>query len=209
MRKSPPRIQDEPPSEPPHLNATASWYSGDAWFLFQEIVHRCDLPTARFIFRKCIAVADEQESRATALAKAKEARLGRGPIQLPTAKQISGADRHRICVWWARLRGTDQHFSVREKKIIGLLADRYKEVGGYPKDFDETKLPPIPQKRNHADAVLIAMFDRSDAKSAYSIERKKRGGRLKASEFAATLVPTYGASADHILRKVKYQRSGN
>jgi len=130
------------------------------------------------------------------------------PIKLPTIEQINAADRHQICVWWARLRGTDQDFSVDEKQIIGHLAGRYVEVGGYTKDFDETKLPPIPQKRNHDDAILVAMFDRTNPESAYSIARAERGGQLKVSEFAASLVPKWGNSAGHVIRKVKFARTG-
>jgi hypothetical protein len=210
MRKRPFEIPDEPPSDPPYLNSTASWYSGDAWFLFQEIVQRCGLPSARFIFEKCIAVADEQESRAAAIAKTKAARRSRPPIPLPTAEQIAKADRRQICIWWARLRGTDQKFNAREKRLIAELRARYLDVGGYPAGFNENhQLPPIPKKRNKNDAVLVKMFDRRNPQSAYCIERKKRGGKLTVGDFAATLVPTYGASADHILRKVKYQRSGS
>ena len=209
MRQRPFKIPDEPPSDPSYLNSTANWYSGDAWFLFEEIRLRCGLPTAAFIFQKCIQVGAQQDAAKVALERRKRSRQERAPFKVPTASEIEAADRHQICIWWARLRLTDQRFSAGEKKIIRLLAGRYKDVDGYPKDFDETKLPPIPQKRNHGDAALVAMFDRSDAKSAYSIERKKRGGKLTKSEFAATLVPAYGTSADHILRKVKYQRSGN
>jgi hypothetical protein len=125
-----PESPHEPPSEPPYLNTTASWYSGDAWFLFQEIVERCGLPTAKFIFEKCISVAEEHDSRSAALAKAKAARRERAPIKLPTAEQIAIADRHKICIWWARLRGTDQKFNAREKRLIAALRARYVEVGG-------------------------------------------------------------------------------
>jgi hypothetical protein len=206
---APPNIPNEPPSDPPYLNPTANWFSGDAWFLFQEIVQRCGLPTAKFIFQKCINVADEKEDQARALEKAKAARRDRAPIKLPTIEQIDAADRHQISVWWARLRGTDQDFSADQERKIQHLAGRYREVDGYTKDFDETKLPPIPKERNQADAALLAMFDRSDPQSAYSIACKKHGSELNIEEFAATLVPTHGTSAKHVLRKLKYQRTGH
>jgi hypothetical protein len=52
------------------------------------------------------------------------------------------------------------------------------------------------------------MFDRTNPQSAYSIERERRGGKLTMPEFAASLVPKFGSSAGHVLRKVKYARLG-
>lgn len=204
----PANFPNEPPSEPPFLNPTASWYLGDARILFEMICRNCDLPTAKFIFQRCVEEAVDQEEAQAAANKHRESRLHRPPIRLPSTKQIDAADRHQICVWWARLRGTDQAFSESEKIIIHHLAGRYVDLGGYTKDFDETKLPPIPQKRNHADEALLVMFDRTNPQSAYSIEREKRGGKLRAVEFAASLVPEFGTSAGHIIRKVKYLRIG-
>jgi hypothetical protein len=209
MPKVPSETPNEPPSEPPYLNSTANWYSGDAWFLFQEIAERCGISTAKFIFENCVSVAQEQEDQSVAIEKARSARLKRRPIKLPTVGEITAADRQQICVWWARLRGTDQKFDAREKQLIAKLSERYVEVGGYPTGFNENHLPPIPEKRNQGDAVLIEIFDRGNPKSAFSIAKKANGGRLTMEKFAASLVPKYGSSAAHILRKLKFVRSGH
>jgi hypothetical protein len=209
----PPIIPNEPPSEPPYLNSTASWYSGDAWFLFEEIHQRCGLPTATHIFQKCIDVAAQQEEENAAIERRKRVRKERAPFKLPTISQIDSADRRQICLWWARLRGTDQRFSASEKKIIRRLAERYQEVDGYPKDFDETALPPTKKKgarkRNAPNAQLPAMFDANNPDSPFSIEKARRGGKMTEREFAEVLVASngpYGKSVDGLIANLRYHR---
>jgi hypothetical protein len=184
----PAKIKDEAPSDPPYFNVTASWYSGDAWLLFDEIAQRCGLPTAKFIFQKCIEVADEQESRAKAIKKAKAIRGKRAPIELPTLKQVDSFDRNQTCRWWDRLGSTDQKFKGGERKIIGRLAARYVEFGGYPKGYIEGKLPPIKQKgarrRNMPKAAeLPAMFE----------ALKMKHPKLSNARIAETIVDQHGA----------------
>ena len=185
-RVVPPKVKDEPASEPPYLNPTANWYSGDAWFLFVEIAQRCGLPTAKFIFQKCVEVADEQENQAKAIQKAKAVRRDRAPIKLPTMEQIRAADRQQVSIWWARLRGTDQKFGNRDKPIIAALAERYKALDGYTRDFNEN-LPPIKKRgskmRNSPNAELPRLFEEAKAvhgedfsKAAFSVMHANRIG---------------------------------
>jgi hypothetical protein len=195
------------PSVQPGLDPTASWYLGDAWYLFSVMMEKCGYPTAKIIFEKCIKDGAEIEAARAKRAAEVQRRASAAPMKIPTIREINGADRDRICIWYARLLTTEQHFNAREQKGVNRLQQRYIQFGGFPVDF-APKLPPIPSKRNHGDAVLVDMFDRSNPESAYSIERKKRGGKLKDAEFAQSLVPEFGASAGHIMRKVKYQRTG-
>jgi hypothetical protein len=195
------------PSVQPGLDPTASWYSGDAWYLFSIMIEKCGYPTAKVIFEKCIRDGAEIETARAKRAAEVQRRAAAAPMKIPTIKQIDSADRDRVCIWYARLLTTEQHLNAREQKAVDRLTERYIEFGGFPTDF-APKLPPIPTKRNHSDEVLVEMFDRSNPESAYSIERTKRAGKLKVAEFAASLVPEYGASAQHILRKVKYLRTG-
>jgi hypothetical protein len=205
----PPIIPNERPSEPPYLNPTASWYTGDAWFLFANIIDSCGYPTAKFIFEKCIKEGAEIEAAKAKRVANAQRRAAAAPMKIPTIAQIDAAGHSQICIWWERLRSTEQKFdSASEKESVDRIQARYIEFGGYPKDYTEGKLPPIPQKRNHDDAALVAMFDRSNPQSPYSIAREKRGGKLKTAEFAASLVPEFGTSAGHIMRKVKYLRIG-
>jgi hypothetical protein len=208
-RVVPPEIKDEPRSEPPYLNPTAHWYTQDAWNLFHEIAQRCELPTAKFIFQKCISVAEEQENQAAKIAKEKATRRTRASIKLPTAEQIAAADRKRICNWWAQLRRTDQKFNAQEKRVIDLLWRRYVDVDGYPEGFNENLRPTKKRgsvKRKAPNRELPALFDSSNPDSAFSIEKAKRGGKLTQAEFAATLVPTYGHDAEHVLANLRYHR---
>jgi hypothetical protein len=207
-RLSPAPIKDEPLSDPPYLNPTASWYSGDAWSLFCEIYQRCGLSTAKFIFQECISVADKQEGQAAAIDKAKSAQRMRELTKLPTPEEIVVADRKKICNWWARL--PIRKLTAEEKRIVAILCRRYIEVGGYPKDFDPAKLPPIKKRgsvnRNAINAALPKLFDENNPSSAFSVEKAKRGGKLAMKDFAATLVPTYGYDADHVLANLRYHR---
>jgi hypothetical protein len=191
----------------PGLDPTASWYSGDAWYLFSIMIEKCGYATARVIFEKCIRDGAEIEAARAKRAAEAQRRAAAAPMKIPTIKQINGADRDRICIWYARLLTTEQHLNAREQKAVERLTKRYISFGGFPADFDR-KLPPIPKKRNHEDAVLIDMFDRSNPQSAYSIARTEHGGKLKVAEFAASLVPKFGTSAEHIMRKLKFQRTG-
>lgn len=156
-----PTFPGEPPSEPPYLNPSAHWYLGDASFLFQEIVERCGIATAKFLFQECIRVAEEQEQQAAAITKADAAQQARALAKLPTLPQIATADREQICRWWARL--PTRMLTENEKEIVGALAQRYVDVRGYPKGFDPTRLPPIKKKgakaRKPRGAELPAMFD--------------------------------------------------
>ena len=208
MRLVPPLIRNEPPSSLPYLNSTAHWYLADAWDLFYEICGRCDVPTAKHIFQKCISVADEQEIQAAAIDKARAAQRTRELNKLPTEEAIAAADRKTICNWWARLPG--RKFSAKEKTIVAALSRRYVEVGGYPHDFDPARLPPIKKrgsvKRNAINAGLPKLFDVNDPSSAFAVEKAKRGGKLTMTEFAATLVPAYGFDADHVLANLRYHR---
>jgi len=207
FRRRPPLIENEPPSDPPGLDATASWYVGDAWLLFREIYQRCGLSTAKFIFKKCISVA-EQEIRALAIDTAKAAKRTRELNKLPTEEEIVGADRKKICNWWARL--PTRKLTTKEKGIVAILSQRYIEVGGYPADFDPARLPPIKKrgsvKHNAVNAGLPKLFDANNPSSAFSVEKAKRGGKLTMTEFAATLVPAYGFDADHVLANLRYHR---
>jgi hypothetical protein len=206
-RVVPPVIDGEPPSDPPGLNPTASWYSGDAWLLFAEIVGRCDLPTAKFIFQKCILVAEEQESRAATVTREKAARLARALPKLPTLEQITLADRQQVSRWWARL--PDRRFNAQEKRVIAALTLRYQQLGGYPRGFNEN-LPPIKKrgsiKRAAPNADLPALFDEANPKSAFSIEKARRGGKLTKRSFAAILTPRYGETAEHVLANLRYRQ---
>jgi hypothetical protein len=209
-RVVPPIIKGEPFSEPPSLNPTASWYSGDAWILFEEIARRCGPRTAKWIFQHCIRIAEEQQSsQAAAITRAKAARRARELTKLPTAEQIAAADRKQISNWWARL--PDRKYNAREKRLYDLLRRRYVEVGGYGKDFKPNQLPPIKKlgsvKRNAPNRVLPALFDSANPQSSFSVEKAKRGGKLTQTEFAKTLVPIHGHTAEHVLANLRYWRA--
>jgi len=205
----PPIIRGEPCSEPPDLNPTASWYSGDAWLLFGEIARRCGLLTAKWIFQNCIRVAEEQERQTAATTKAKAAQRTRELTKLPTAEQIAAADRKQISKWWARL--PDRKFNAREKRLYDLLLRRYVEVGGYDKDFKPNQLPPIKKvgsvKHNAPNRDLVALFDSANPQSAFSVEKANRGGKLTQTEFATTLIPTYGHDVENVLANLRYWRA--
>jgi hypothetical protein len=202
-RVVPPIIEGEPRSEARYLNATAHWYSGDAWFLFEEIIQRCGLPTAKFIFQKCVSVAEEQENQAAAVAKARVAQCARELIRFPTAEEIAAADRGQISRWWARL--PDRKYDAQETRLYDLLRQRYVELGGYTKDFKPNQLPPIKKhgsvKRNAPNRDLPALFDSMKAKS---------GGKLTQIEFAEFLISKYGArygkDVENVIANWKYWR---
>jgi hypothetical protein len=176
--------------------------------LFKKISRECDVTTARLIFQLCAQEAVEAVAE-------KKNQPQRQPMKLPTIARIDDADHAQICTWWERSRYTDQKFSKSEKQVIGRLAKRYVELGGYPAGYTEGKLPPIKKKgsikRDAPTADLPALFDAMNPHSAFSIERATRGGRLNKREFAATLCPpatdkpTYGATPDHVLANLRYQ----
>jgi hypothetical protein len=204
----PPEIPDEPPSEPPYLNSTANWYLQPAWDLFAEIYQRCGAATAKFIFNRCIEEAEKQEREEGTKISATLSRRARELTELPTLDEVRAADRRQIVRWYAFW--PDRKYKGKEKKITQLLQQRYVELGGHPEGFDPLKLPPIKRrgsvKHNAPNAELRALFDESDPDSAFSREKAKRGGHLKKSEFATTLVPKYGATADHVLANLRYWR---
>ena len=130
---------------------------GRARILFKSISQKLDVPTAKLIFQLCA-----QEASSEAAAEKKQPR--RELMKLPTISQIDGANRAKICMWWDRLRHTDQRFSKSEQKIIDRLWARYYEFGGYPEGYKEGTLPPIKRegarRRNTPKAAeLPAMFD--------------------------------------------------
>jgi hypothetical protein len=191
----------------PGLDPTASWYSGDAWYLFAIIMEKCGYPTAKLIFETCVKEGAAIEEANVKRASEVEKRAAAAPMKIPTIKQIDAADRDRICLWYSRLLTTSQSFTPKERKAVDRLQQRYIQLGGFPAAWSP-KLPPIPAKRNHSDGVLLSMFDRNDPNSAFSLERARRSGMLTNAEYAASLVPQYGASGAHILRKLKYLKTG-
>jgi hypothetical protein len=205
--------QAEPPSNPPFLNPTASACMSDAWYLFVNMVEKCDYSTAAWIFKKCIEQgADIEEARAKRTASA-EKRAAAAPFKPPTITEIDAADRHQVCVWWERLRSTEQKFEdANVLKSIGRIQARYIEFGGYPAGYTEGKLPPIKKKgaikRVAPNAALPALFDPTNPESAFSIERAKRGGHLTQLEFAKHLVaggdPQFGTDAKSLLGNLRY-----
>jgi hypothetical protein len=197
----------------PGLDATASWYSSDAWSLFQTICAQCGLTAATTIFKKCVAMgaedaATEQKRERAALARARQA-----PLKLPTLAEINAADRERICVWWARLLAADQKFTAKENRIIARLGARYFKFGGQPAGF-KAKIPPTKRKgaikRDAVNAALPAMFDTTNPQSSFSIEKAKRNGRLTKEQFAELLASRadkkYGPTAEAVLRNERNWR---
>jgi hypothetical protein len=208
-REGPGKTSRTDDDEPPGLNPTASWYLGYARFLLEKIAQRCGPQTAKWIFQKCIQGAEEQQSQAAAIPRAKAARRARELTKWPTAEQIAAADRKQISTWWARL--PDRKLNAREKRLCDLLWGRYFEFGGYTEDFKPNQLPPIKKpgsvKRNAPNRRLPALFDAADPQSAFSVEKAKRGGKLKQAEFAATLVPMHGLTVDNVLANMRHWRS--
>jgi hypothetical protein len=209
----PPDFPNEPPSEPPYLNRTASWYAGDAWYLFASIMGKCGFETAKFIFEKCIKEGAEIEAANAKRSANAQQRAGAAPMKIPTVQEIDAADRERICMWYARLLTTDQHFSNREREAVDRLTKRYIEFGGFPAGF-KPRLPPIKKKgavkRDAANAALPAMFDATNPRSAFSIEKAKRGGDLTKRDFAGLLVKSdkkFGKDVDSLLANLRYHRS--
>jgi hypothetical protein len=196
-------IEGEPPSEPPYLNPTASWYLGDAWDLFHDIVQRCGLPTAKFLFEQCIKEASRQEELRAKIDREKAARAKRTPIKLPTLKQIDAADHRQICRWWDLLQG--QELKSSEKKVIGRLAARYKDFGGYPEGYIEGKLPPIKKKGatrkvRPAAAELPALF------TALKIEHPRLSNPRIAEIVVERFGRKYGKNVEAVIRNERNWR---
>jgi hypothetical protein len=150
-----------------------------ARILFKTISGELGVPSAKLIFQLCA-----QEAVEPCTAESKPPR--REQMKLPTIAQIEGASRAKICTLWERLRHTDQQFNNSEKKIIGQLAARYVEVGGYPTGYVEGKLPPIKKrgavKRDAVNAALPELF------KALKIEHP----RLSNLRIAEIVVERYG-----------------
>jgi hypothetical protein len=200
-------IEGEPPSEPPYLNPTASWYAGDAWYLFAIIIEKCGLETAKFIFEKCIKEGTEIEAASAKRAAATQRRATAAPMKIPTIKEIKAADRDRICMWYARLLTTDQHLSLQEKKSVALLTKRYIEFGGFPADF-VPRLPPIKKKGatrkvRPAAAELPALF------TALKIEHPRLNNPRIAELIVERYGKKYGKSVEAVERAEREWRKKN
>jgi hypothetical protein len=209
----PPNFPNEPPSEPPYLNPTASWYAGDAWYLFAIVIAKCGYPTAKFIFEKCIKEGAEIEAAKEKRTAAAQRRATAAPMKIPTIKEIDSADRERVCIWYTRWLETEQHLSAQEQKAVAHLTKRYIQFGGFPADF-VPRLPPIKRKgartRNAPGAELPAMFDKTNPQSSFSIEKAKRNGRFGKEQFAELLASRpdkkYGPTAEAVLRNERNWR---
>jgi hypothetical protein len=174
---------------------------GRARILFKNISRKLDVPTAKMIFQLCA-----HEASGEAAAEKKQPR--REPMKLPTIAQIDGANRAKICMWWDRLRHTDQRFSKSEQKIIDRLWARYYEFGGYPEGYKEGKFPPIKQegarRRNTPKAAeLPAMF------GALKIKHPKFNNARIAEIIADQHGTIYGKSAEAIERAERKWRKKN
>jgi hypothetical protein len=193
----------------PGLDPSASWYAGDARYLFAIMIEKCGYPIAKVIFEKCIKEGAEIEAAKKKRAAKTQQRASAAPMKIPTPKEIDAADRERICMWYARLLATDQHLNAREKNAVARLTKRYIEFGGYPAGF-KANLPPLKKKgavkRDAVNAALPAMFDDRNPRSPFSMEKKRGGGKLTKHEYAASLIPKFGATAEHVLANLRYHR---
>jgi hypothetical protein len=190
----------------PGLDPTASWYAGDAWYLFASMIESCGYPTAKFIFEKCIKEGAEIEAKKEKRAATVQRRATAAPIELPTIEEIDAADRHQISVWWKQLSDTDQDFSADEKLVIHHLAGRYKEFGGYTADFNPHR-PPIKRKgaraRSAVNAKLPAMFAAEKA-------RNSRLGRERIAEIVIERHGTkHGRTVETVMRNERNWRKKN
>ncbi len=118
--------------------------------------------------------------------------------KLPTAEQISQADRRQICIWWYRLPA--RKFKAVEQEIVALLWQRYVDVGGYPANFSpEKEIPPIKKRgstmRNSPNAKLPKLFEE---------EKTKRGGHLTKAAFASLHAERTRGDAENIRKKLDY-----
>jgi hypothetical protein len=203
----------EPPSDPPFLNATAHVMAVEVQLLFQKARDTCGIETAIFLFNR--------------LAKAGRvptpSKDGWSTLPYPTAEKVDAADRRQICLWYSKLCAPKDK---NEKSIFARIQQRYLKFGGATQairnDISAMK-PPPPKKRKGPHnskrellvrSDLLVIFDESDPESWWSLAKQGRLGRedprpLTKHEFAKTLVPAYGGSAEHILRKLKYLRTKN
>jgi hypothetical protein len=203
-------VSDQP------LAPLASWYSSDAWMLFQAIYTQCGLAAATAIFEKCIAMGVDDAAAKGKRERAALVRARQAPLKLPTLAEINAADRERICIWWARLLAADQKFTAKENRIIARLSARYFKFGGQPAGF-KPRLPPIKKpgavKRDAVNAALPAMFDATNPQSAFSIEKAKHNGRLTKERFAEIFVERYGRkhgpTAEAVLHNERNWRKKN
>jgi hypothetical protein len=200
-------IEGEPPSEPPYLNPTASWYVGDARYLFAIMIEKCGYPTAKFIFEKCIKEGAEIEAANAKRSANAQQRPDAAPMKIPTIQEIDAADRNRICMWYARLLTTDQRFSNREKEAVDRLAKRYIEFGGFPAGF-KPKLPPIKKKGatrkvRPAAAELPALFE------ALKIEHPRLNNPRIAQLVVERYGKKYGKSVEAVERAEREWRKKN
>jgi hypothetical protein len=199
---APPKFPDEPPSEPPYLNATASWHLGDAWFLFSNIIENCGYPTAKFIFEKCIKDADELEALHEKVKSERTAHALAPAVELPPIAEIDAMNREQICRWYARFSKTDQAYDERSHRLL----NRYLSFEGQPKDF-KSNVTPIKRKGANTHkppgAELPALF----------AAEKARNTRLGNEQIAEIILkkhgPKYGKSVESIVRTERGWRKKN
>ena len=200
---APPKFPNEPPSEPPYLNATASWYTGDAWFLFANMIESCGYPTAKFIFEQCIKegadiIAKREKSR-----NKRAARANAPYLELPSIAQIDAMSRDQICRWYERFARIDQAYDERAARLLA----RYISFRGPAKGF-KRNVPPIKPKgarRRGAPraAELPAMFE----------ALKMKHPTFSKADMAEAVFKQhgsiYGKSAEAVERAERNQRKKN
>ena len=198
----PPKLPNEPDKDPPYLNATASWYSGDAWFLFANIIEACGYPTAKFIFEKCLTEAAEIEAQREKVRGKQAARYLAALLELPPSAEIDVMDREQVCRWYTRFARTDHAYDDRSRRLL----DRYLSFGGQSKEFNPN-LPPIKRKgaKTHKarGSELPALF----------VAERTRNARLSNAQIAALIVQKhgtkYGKNAEAVERTERIWRNKN
>jgi hypothetical protein len=171
--------------------------------LFDRIVKRHGLGTAKALFERCINLApeptidEERQQYAAAKAQEKAAQNARSLAKLPTLEQITAANRDLICKWY--YSWPDRKLEEKEYKIYCALLRRYIDVGGYPKDFNPSRLPPTKKRgsvmRESPNAQLPRLYDE---------EKAKRDGELTETAFAAIHAKRTGESPENVRKKLSY-----
>jgi hypothetical protein len=191
----------KPARTPLDLNPTASWCFGDARILFETIVAKCDLATARGIFLKCIEIAAEQEQERAAVTRKRQ------DVELPPAAEIKAMADRRVRTWWRRIQDNGQAFEGDQKQSLIALAERYLKCGGY-----QGSIPPMPpplkkigaRRRNTPKAAeLPAMF------KALKIKHPRLSYQRIAEIIAKQHGTVYGKSAEAIERAEREWRKKN
>ena len=204
------------PKPAPYLDAAANAVSGEVWALFEKIRQTSGSEMAIELFKWVIEVAHEQEQ-----SPRKDSRM---TLRYPTMEKVAAADQRQICIWYLKLCEPQAN---AEKAILTRIKERYLEFRGATRAImDEISRlkPPPPTKRkgphqsergNLIRSDLLALFNENNPNSQWSLAKqgrlKLKGGEspqpLTKEEFASLLVPAYGASGQHILRKLKYLRT--